>query len=185
MSMKSRRAEAMLIKAICKGEVGNAKRLIDAGADVEVLNERGWPALYLAAFHGHGDIVAALLRAGANPNTREPEGQTALIAATRATVTRLLLEAGVDANAADDKGLTALDCAITAADAEQVRLLLSHGARVPSEMSTPAYWSMFAQRTEPVRRAIFAHLTAGRIEEAMGESTQEQSPPRRAEASPL
>lgn len=179
MSTKSRGNEALLIKAICKGEVGNARRLIDAGVDVEVLNERGWPALYLAAFHGHGDIVAALLRAGANPNAREPEGQTALIAATRPVVTRVLLEFGADANAADIKGLTALDCAITAADVEQVQLLLDHGARVPDEMATPAYWASFAKRTEPVRRAIFAHLTAGRIEQAMGES--QEAPTTRSE----
>lgn len=182
--MSTRREnEAALIKAVCKGQEAVVRTLLGDGVAVEARNERGWPALYIASFYGELGCVKALLEAGADPNAREPEGQTAIIATKKAEVTRTLLEAGADANAQDINGLTALDCAITSADVEQVQLLLAHGARVPKEMGSAEYWSIFASRTEPVRRAIFAHLTAARIENAMEELPAEQS--RRSEVSPL
>lgn len=41
--------------------------LIEAGADVEALNEAGWTPLWVAVRYGHREKTAALLEAGADP----------------------------------------------------------------------------------------------------------------------
>ena len=60
------------------------------------------PAIVLAARAGHNDAVKALLEAGANVNSKDSEGNTALITAVfygRTDVVETLLGAGADTNA--------------------------------------------------------------------------------------
>jgi len=75
--------------------------------------------------------VAALLNAGANPDTPNAEGWTPLMLAAYnghdATVRRLLA-AGANANAKAANGSTPLRCAALNAGADSVRRLLEAGA---------------------------------------------------------
>lgn len=80
-----------------------------------------------------GDIpgVETLLRSGADPNTRDGSGATALMHATAyapEAAIRLLLTAGADANATNQTGATALMWATD--DVGKVRLLIARGAAV-------------------------------------------------------
>lgn len=65
---------------------GNARLLELAiatchGADLEATDRHGQTPLNLAARHGHGDVVAVLLAAGATPDHADCDGWTALRAA--------------------------------------------------------------------------------------------------------
>jgi ankyrin repeat protein len=51
------------------------KRLIDAGADINAQDDAGHTALHIAARSGNGQIVAALLRAGARRDLRTAEDE--------------------------------------------------------------------------------------------------------------
>ncbi len=78
-------------------------------------------ALMLAALSGNLEIVVALLKAHANPNAQDSDGQTALmyailadphwphkpLDATRKKIILALLEAGADAQLTDNNGLSA------------------------------------------------------------------------------
>ena len=48
------------------------------GANVQAVDHHGWTALHYAAFMGHVDLVASLLRLGASPRTRDKLGRTPL-----------------------------------------------------------------------------------------------------------
>ena len=81
----------------------------------------GTSALMLAAFAGKLEIVLALLKAGAQVNAQDSDGQTALIYAiladknwpnqplseNRQKILALLLDFGADASIADNNGLDA------------------------------------------------------------------------------
>ena len=76
--------------------------------------------------------IDALLKAGADPNGRTPEGETPLMAVARAgkvDAAKRLLEAGADINAKEDfGGQTALMWAAAQSQVEMVKLLASKGA---------------------------------------------------------
>jgi ankyrin repeat protein len=53
--------------------------LASLGADVNASCKRGWtPLMMMAARMGHVEVVAELLKAGALPKARLPDGRTAL-----------------------------------------------------------------------------------------------------------
>jgi hypothetical protein len=111
--------------------------LREGGADLE----RGDPGhdptrsgltpLMLAARYGNIETLAVLLQAGAQVETRGPEGETALVHAV-ASGDRLrveaLLDAGADARLADDLGRTPLMLAAERAPLDVVLRLLDAGA---------------------------------------------------------
>ena len=89
-----------------------------------------------SAYNSVPEVVATLLQAGADFNSRTKDGWTALmVAAARSTnpeVVSILLNAGVNINAKDKDGLTALMRAEENEDpqakAEIVKLLQDMGA---------------------------------------------------------
>ena len=57
-----------LFKAVKSNEIEEVKKLIDAGADVNVVNVDGETALYWASYKGRSEIVKMLIEAGADVN---------------------------------------------------------------------------------------------------------------------
>src|SRR4030095_10506590 len=89
-------------------------------------------ALTEAAIVGSARVIDALLKAGADPNTRNPEGETTLMTVARSgpgDAARRLVEAGADINAKESwGGQSALMWAAAQSQAEMVKFLASKGA---------------------------------------------------------
>lgn len=117
--------------AIMKESKDIVEYLLIQGADVNKKNSIGRNPLHLALglnFYQF-EIVALLIRYGADIHIRDNEdGQTPLHLADL-EVARLLLERGADVNARDSRGNTPLILAVTGSrDEKLVALLLSYGA---------------------------------------------------------
>ncbi len=138
----------ILASAAGHGEV--VQVLLRAGADVNAVDERGWPAILRAAYFGHGAIVRALVEAGASPDARETiEGGTALHFAARqnhADIVRALLEAGADPNAALTNGWTSLMWAVERGSPEVVKMLIEAGADPNASTTTGVTARQWAMR---------------------------------------
>ncbi|KAJ9584058.1 hypothetical protein L9F63_021595 [Diploptera punctata] len=102
-------------------------------ADLEATDRHGQTPLNLAARHGHGDVVAVLLAAGATPDHADCDGWTALRAAAwggHTQVVESLLEHGAAVDCADSDQRTALRAAAWGGHEDIVLALLRHGADV-------------------------------------------------------
>jgi hypothetical protein len=95
-----------LFKAIAKGRIQIASRLIDAGTNVNARSKQGYTALMIAASHGHEEIVELLLNKGADLTTVDSEGRNALQIAKEAgrgnCVARLLAASKAEVSLAQD-----------------------------------------------------------------------------------
>jgi ankyrin repeat protein len=58
------------------GDLTQLCKLLDAGANINGLNYRGWTPLHSAAWSGHLHIVRALLERGAKKNIKDDFGWT-------------------------------------------------------------------------------------------------------------
>jgi ankyrin repeat protein len=105
-------------------DVGFARRLVEAGADVRARNRRGAEPLHSATRGGPGStswhpgrqsaVIVYLVAAGADPNALAAGGVTPLHRAVRnrcAAAVEALLIAGADPSMANKSGSTALDLA--------------------------------------------------------------------------
>jgi ankyrin repeat protein len=116
-----------LVFAAMNGDVGNVRLLLDRGAEP-------YPeALAESITFDHADVVAALIRAGADVGLTERSGVNLLHWATitgRTDVIPLLTKAGVPLNDTDKAGFTPLMYAATIdfGDTATLRALLSAGA---------------------------------------------------------
>lgn len=75
---------------------------VDAGAPVNLCNDRGDSLVMLAAYHGHADAVRTLLERGADANEVNDRGQTPLAGAVfkgEDAVIETLLAGGADPHA--------------------------------------------------------------------------------------
>ncbi|MGW5752896.1 ankyrin repeat domain-containing protein [Nocardia rhamnosiphila] len=77
-----------LIPAAEHGHITTVRRLIEAGVEVDHINNSGWTALHEAIVYGDGSsryqqVVTALLAAGADPSIPDSAGRTALDNARR------------------------------------------------------------------------------------------------------
>jgi ankyrin repeat protein len=110
------------------GHLDVAEYLVKAGASVNSpsRNELKAAPLQSAAAGGHEQIVAMLLKNGADPSIREQGGYTPLHAAAQngdlATI-RTLIYGGADLEAKSNNGETPLDLALAAGHGEAVKLL--------------------------------------------------------------
>jgi|GEM_PF-3367082 len=94
-----RNRDTCLCVAASKGDIGEVRRLLSMGADVNGTRSRGFSKwhrsvtpLHFAAHAGDAAIVRLLLERGADPQRRSASGQTPLDFATSESIRKLLLE---------------------------------------------------------------------------------------------
>ncbi len=100
----------LLIWAASEGYTDIALSLINAGADLDAVNDAGNTALIRAACENRMDIMIALIKAGANLDIQNNDGYTALILAKRRgnmQLYDLLIEAGANETLLTNQGVSA------------------------------------------------------------------------------
>lgn len=124
-------------RAIECNAVGKLKKLIDAGADIDVPNRIGITPLMYAVYNGHTECIKLLLTAGADINRRGLGGRSVLHFAIGSSngplfseILKILIDAGADTNATDNDGWFPLHTAAAAGDEFSVRLLISLGTDI-------------------------------------------------------
>ena len=123
-----------------------ARALIQSGADVNALDNKGNPILCDLIASGHANrneclVLTILLNQGAAVNATDKDGRSPLILAAEdkdddyAPVLHALIDGGADVNAVNKEGQTALYAFISAGnaaqnDCEALSFLIAHGADV-------------------------------------------------------
>jgi len=150
------RGATLLMHAAAYGTIESMRMLLDAGADVNAVNDFNATALLWCA----RDAAKArlLIEHGANVNIQSKQGRTPLmLAALRdggSDIVALLLAKGADVKAKDNRGDTALGLAAETGDAAIMRLLLDKGADVNGRNrkgETPLIQAATSARPEAVR----------------------------------
>ncbi|MCP4369753.1 MAG: hypothetical protein GY797_16815 [Deltaproteobacteria bacterium] len=129
----------VLSESMYANDITEIRKLIEAEADVNVINKFGATPLYSASGKGHTEVVKLLLDAGSDVNKTKHNGVTALYIASgkgHTEVVKLLLVAGADANIASQTEATPLYRASEKRHADVVRLLLEAGADANKAEST-------------------------------------------------
>jgi ankyrin repeat protein len=127
--------DKVLYDASKNGDLEEAKRAIENGADVNVKNDvdRGLTPLHKACFNGKVAVISLLLEKGANVNAQSKYGSTPLDSACYNgydAVVALLLENGADIHAKNDNGQMPLHTACFYGHAAVVSILLEKGANI-------------------------------------------------------
>ncbi len=126
---KQSRALTAWHEAVRSGDVDRVRILLDAGADVNTLDEHGQTALMNAVYWGNLDIARLLIENGAELNHTAKYHLTALflaVIANRPQLLQLLVDAGAERNIRGSKGqfnLTPLEYARQHGNAEIIRIL--------------------------------------------------------------
>ena len=119
--------------------------------DVSYSDDMGWTPLMYAALAGHTEIVALLIKAGANVHSENNRGETALHLAAekgRTNVTRILLKAEADFEAQDGSGRTPLYRAFENRHGD-ITDLLQEAALTEADRKTSVETGRVTQGTHP------------------------------------
>ena len=120
---------ANLHKAAGRGDLAEAERFLQKGADVNAKDAYGRTPLMWAL--DNPEAVRFLVENGADVNARDVNGETALMKAAflcRLDVVKYLVEKGADVNARSERGETPLMWAVS--DLEVVKFLAEKGADI-------------------------------------------------------
>ena len=115
-----------------------------------------------AAMHADSAAIRKLIGSGANVNSPQPDGSTALHWTAHhgdAVATKALLAAGASATARTDTGVTPLALACESGSADVVKLLLNAGADANQPLTNGETPVMMAARTGsvPVLKELVSH----------------------------
>jgi ankyrin repeat protein len=105
-----------LHKAAINGRVKIVRMLIDAGADLNVQDEKGWTPLHYPAWAGRVEIARMLIDAGAKLNVQDKWESIPLHYAAsngRVEIVRMLIDAGAKKDIRDNDGKLPYDLADT------------------------------------------------------------------------
>ena len=156
-----------------------AQALIEGGADLDLVNYDGWPALILAVFFSEASMVDYFLDAGADPDlTAAGNGESALTSAIGAETesvekVQLLVAAGADIESPALAGLTPLVWAAMVGKPRTVELLLDVGADPHGkdvEGHTALYWAQRQIQTRPDEPGFSEVIEL--LKAAMGETSE-------------
>jgi serine/threonine-protein phosphatase 6 regulatory ankyrin repeat subunit B len=140
-----------LLEASESCDVSRVKSAIVLKEDLNVKSDSGSTPILVAAGNGCGDVVKALIAAGANVNAKASDGGTALIAASsdHPDLVSILIAAGANINAQDDHGVSALETAAMNGQPLAAQALLAAGADPNARDqvgTTPLYWATTTSR---------------------------------------
>jgi uncharacterized protein len=123
--------QLLALDAARRGDSATLAPMVRAGLPVNLQDHKGNTLLMLASYHGHAEMVDALLDCGADPDRRNLRGQTPLGGVAfkgYVEIAELLLDAGADLNADQGGGTPPLMFASLFGRTEMVRLLQQRGA---------------------------------------------------------
>ena len=125
-------------RAVWTGDADRVRQLVDAGANVNAIDQDGNPFLQQAVWRDHVAVAWVLIDAGADVNAKDSEDNPLLHEAIwrgHVEVARVLVDAGADVNAKDTDGNPLLREAIWRGHTEVARVLVDAGADVDTKDS--------------------------------------------------
>lgn len=129
-----------LIEAAKRGDIEQARVLLDQGVRVDTLDRSRRTPLMWAALNGHSSLVDLLIDRGANVNAVATHGDTVLGYAISccekpgsADIVTKLLDNGADPNAKPHDGWTPLMLAASRDRSDLLNLLLAAGAEIDTQ----------------------------------------------------
>ncbi|HEY4361211.1 MAG TPA: ankyrin repeat domain-containing protein [Bryobacteraceae bacterium] len=150
-----------LAEAIKSGQRAVAIEMIAKKAGVNSAEADGSTPLLWAANLNDQDLVARLLKAGADPKVRNKLGSTPLAEAAfnaNTEIIKSLLDAGADPNAAGPDGQTPLMLIARTANVAAAKLLLDKGAnpnvKEAQKEQTPLMWAAASSQGAMVRQLL-------------------------------
>lgn len=117
-------------RAAAGNDTARVEMLVGTGNSPNATH-RGYTALHYAAMFDNTEMIAALVKAGAQIDAQDRLGNTPLLLAAarrQDEAAELLVKDGADLNAQNHDGMTPLMAAAEHGDLTLVRLLLGHGA---------------------------------------------------------
>lgn len=125
------RENSLFLDAVRNGDAKEARKLIEMGADINVTDEWGSPAIMVAIANGHASTAKMLINMGCDISLEY--GSALLHEASLSGLTEIvsiLIERGVNINATDGLGRTALMKAIWMSRRGPLHLLVEKGANI-------------------------------------------------------